>query len=237
MMWQFITGGLVLGLFSSMHCVGMCGPLAMALPVHHLPDAKRFTALLLHHLGRIITYASLGLIFGFAGRRIYMAGIQQWFSIGMGVVVLILLVQYYYFKKNVQPFFMQAFYKRVQTVIITLLKSPKSILAFLLLGMANGLLPCGMVYVAVAAALTSSSVDQGVLFMIMFGMGTLPAMMAISYLGTSLKPGLRQGMRKLIPYVMGLMAVLLILRGMNLGIPFLSPVLPNAPAAAIECHN
>lgn len=236
-MWQFITGGLILGFFSSMHCVGMCGPLAMALPVHHLPDAKRFLALLLHHLGRVITYASLGLLFGFAGRRIYIAGFQQWFSIAMGILVLILLIQYYYYKRNVQPFFMQAFYKKVQAMIITLLKSPKSIFTFPLLGMANGLLPCGMVYVAVAAALTSSSVDQGVLFMIMFGLGTLPAMMAISYWGTSLKPGLRWGMRKIIPYGIGLMALVLILRGMNLGIPFISPVLHNAPAAAVECHK
>ncbi len=236
-MWQFISGGLILGFFSSMHCVGMCGPLAMALPVHHLPDATRFMALLLHHLGRIITYVILGMIFGLAGKHIYIAGFQQWFSVAMGILVLALLIQHYYFKRNVQPVFMQAFHRTVQTTIITLIKSPKSIFTFPLLGMANGLLPCGMVYVAVAAALTSSSIDQGVAFMVMFGLGTLPAMMAISYLGTSLKPGVRQGMRKLIPFVIGLMAVVLILRGMNLGIPFLSPILQDTQGAAVECHK
>ncbi|MCO5235878.1 MAG: sulfite exporter TauE/SafE family protein [Chitinophagaceae bacterium] len=236
-MWQFITGGLILGFFSSMHCVGMCGPLALALPVHHLPNVKRVTALLSYHLGRIFTYASLGLVFGFAGRHLYIAGFQQWFSIAMGVTVLVLLLQYYYYKKNVQPSFMQAFYKRVQQAIITLLKSPKNIFTFPLLGIANGLLPCGMVYVAVAAALTSSAVHQGVLFMTMFGLGTLPALMTVGYWGTSLKPELRRGMRKVIPYGIGLMAVVLILRGMNLGIPFISPVLQNAPGAAVECHK
>lgn len=237
MMWQFITGGFVLGLFSSMHCVGMCGPLAMALPVHHLPAVKRFTALLLHQLGRVVTYASLGLLFGFAGRHIYIAGFQQWFSMGIGVLVLALLILYYYYKKNIQPSFMQAFYKKVQGAIIVLLKSPKNIFTYLLLGMANGLLPCGMVYVAIAAALTSSTVTHGVLFMIMFGLGTLPAMLAMSYFGTSLSLNVRQAMRKAVPYGIALMAAVLILRGMNLGIPFISPVLQSAPGAAVDCHE
>lgn len=227
----------MLGLFGSMHCVGMCGPLAMALPVHHLSNVKRFTVLLLYQLGRIVTYASLGLLFGFAGRHIYIAGFQQWFSIGMGVLIFVLLIQYYCYKKTVQPAFMLAFYKKVQGVIITLLRSEKHSVSYLLLGMANGLLPCGMVYVAIAAALTGSTVGEGVLFMAMFGLGTLPAMMAISYFGTSLSFSVRQAMRKAVPYGIALMAVVLILRGMNLGIPFISPVLQSAPGVAAECHN
>ena len=237
MMWQWIAGGFVLGLFGSMHCVGMCGPLAMALPVHHLPNVKRFTALLLYQFGRIITYASLGLLFGFAGKHIYIAGFQQWFSIGMGVIIFVLLIQYYCYKKTIQPAFMLAFYKKVQGVIIALLQLEKRTFSYLLLGMANGLLPCGMVYVAIAAALTASAISEGVLFMAIFGLGTLPAMMAISYFGTSLSFSVRQVMRKVVPYGIALMAVVLILRGMNLGIPFISPVLQTAPGTAVECHN
>lgn len=237
MMWQWIAGGFALGLFGSMHCVGMCGPLAMALPVHHLSNVKRFTALLLYQFGRIVTYASLGLLFGFAGRHIYIAGFQQWFSIGIGILVLLLLVLYYYYKKDVQPFFMQAFYKKIQGVIIILLRSPKNIWTYLMLGMANGLLPCGMVYVAIAAALTASTVNGGILFMAMFGLGTLPAMMTIGYFGTSLSLNVRTAMRKAVPYSIALMAVVLILRGMNLGIPFISPVLQSAPGVAAECYR
>lgn len=237
MMWQIVTGGLMLGMLSSMHCVGMCGPLAMALPVHQLSDFRRFLALFLYQCGRIITYASLGLLFGFAGKHIYVAGFQQWFSISMGVLVMALLILFYYYKRNIQPRLLQSFYKRIQHLIIRLLQAPKNMFTFLLLGLANGLLPCGMVYVAVAGALTSSSVDGSVIFMIMFGLGTLPAMMGISYLGTSLKPGLRKGLRKIVPYGIALMAVVLILRGMNLGIPFISPVMQSAPGAAVECHK
>ncbi|ODT52746.1 MAG: hypothetical protein ABS68_07605 [Niastella sp. SCN 39-18] len=236
-MWQFIAGGFVLGFFSSMHCVGMCGPLAMALPVHHLSHLKRFTVLLLYQFGRIVTYASLGLLFGFAGRHIYIAGFQQWFSIGIGILIFVLLILYYFYKKNVQPPFMLTFYKKIQGVIIALLQSKKNLFSYLLIGMANGMLPCGMVYVAIAAALTSTAIDQSVWFMMMFGLGTLPAMMAIGYFGTSLSFNVRAAMRKAVPYGIALMAMVLILRGMNLGIPFISPVLQSAPGVAAECHN
>jgi sulfite exporter TauE/SafE len=132
---------------------------------------------------------------------------------------------------------MLTFYKKVQGIIVALLRSGKYIFSYLLLGMANGLLPCGMVYVAIATALTTSTVNGSVLFMTMFGLGTLPAMMAIGYFGTSLSLNLRAAMRKAVPYGIALMAVVLILRGMNLGIPFISPVLQSAPGAAVECHN
>lgn len=237
MFWQFIIGGLALGFFSSMHCVGMCGPLALALPVHHLSPLNRFFALLLHQLGRVVTYAALGLLFGFAGRHIYIAGFQQWFSMGMGLLILVLLILFYFYRKNIQPAFMRKFYTGVQRLIIGVLQSKKHTASYLLLGMANGLLPCGMVYVALAATLTSSTINQSVLFMAMFGLGTLPAMMAISYLGTSLSLNVRSTMRKAVPYGIALMAIVLILRGMNLGVPFISPVLQSAPGVAVECHN
>lgn len=236
-MWVLITGGFVLGLLGSMHCVGMCGPLALALPVHHLTGYRRLVMLLLYQLGRVITYASLGLLFGFAGRHIYIAGFQQWFSIGTGILIFVLLTLNYLYKKNIQPPFIRSFYKKIQEIIIFILQSEKNAFSYLLLGMANGLLPCGMVYVAIAAALTGSTITGSVLFMTFFGLGTLPAMTAISYFGTSLSTGLRKTMRKAIPYGIALMAAVLILRGMNLGIPFISPVLQNPPGVAVDCHK
>lgn len=236
-MWHLITGGFLLGLFGSMHCVGMCGPLALVIPVHHLSPVRKFFMLLLYQLGRVITYASLGLIFGFAGRRLYLAGLQQWFSIGVGIFILTFLILFYFYKKTIQPSFMQAFYKRIQQVIITLLQSKKNSITYLLLGMANGLLPCGMVYVAIAAALTGTTITESVLFMAVFGLGTLPAMLTFSYFGASLSLSIRRAFRKAIPWGMALMACILILRGMNLGIPFVSPVLQNNPAVSVDCHK
>ncbi|HEX5025630.1 MAG TPA: sulfite exporter TauE/SafE family protein, partial [Agriterribacter sp.] len=220
---------------SSLHCVGMCGPLALMLPVHHLTNVKRFTALLLYQLGRIVTYSLLGLVFGLAGRRIYIAGFQQWFSIGMGILIVVILIAYYGYHKNIQPPFVSKLNTRVQKFIIVILQSRKTTFSFLLLGMANGLLPCGMVYVAIAGALTTSAITNGVLLMAMFGAGTAPAMMMVSYLGTSPGTQLRHAFRKIIPIGVAVMAVFLILRGMNLGIPFVSPVLQSKPGTPVEC--
>ena len=117
-----------------------------------------------------------------------------------------------------------------------ILRSSTSVMSFLLLGMANGLLPCGMVYIALATSLSFAQIGESVLFMAMFGAGTLPAMLFIGYAGVMIKPELRSVFRRLTPVFISLMGVLLILRGMNLGIPFISPELPQAPGASVECH-
>lgn len=233
-MWE-AAGGLLLGLVSSFHCVGMCGPLAMALPVHDLPRVQRLAATSLYHAGRVLTYATAGALFGWAGRGIYIAGFQQWFAIAMGFVMLLLAVLNFTFHHSGMPAWLQPFYLKVQQVMHRLLRSPKSY-NFLLLGMANGLLPCGMVYMAIAGALSTSSVMHGVLFMGAFGAGTLPAMIALSLFGIRFKLSHRRQIRQLMPYIVAGMAILFILRGMNLGIPFISPVLPDAPKAAVLCH-
>ena len=236
MMWPVMIAGFTLGAAGSLHCVGMCGPLSLALPVHHLSGIHRFVSLLLYQLGRIITYSFIGLIFGLAGRRIYISGYQQWFSIGMGILVLILAVLYFISKRAVHLSFLNRFYLFVQSLIVRLLKSSTNSFGFLLMGMANGLLPCGMVYIAIASALSFSGVTESVSFMAMFGAGTLPAMMLIGYAGQLIKPGWRSSFRKLVPVFISLMGVVLILRGLNLGIPFISPELPMSPGDAVVCH-
>lgn len=236
MMWPVMIAGFTLGAAGSLHCVGMCGPLSLALPVHHLSGIHRFISLLLYQLGRIITYSFIGLVFGLAGRRIYISGYQQWFSIGMGILVLILALLYFISKRAVHLSFLNRFYILVQSLLVRLLKSSTNSFGFLLMGMANGLLPCGMVYIAIASALSFSGVTESVSFMAMFGAGTLPAMMLIGYAGQLIKPGWRSSFRKLVPVFISLMGVVLILRGLNLGIPFISPELPMSPGDAVVCH-
>lgn len=236
MLWPVMISGFVLGVAGSLHCVGMCGPLSLALPVHHLPPIQKFTSLLLYQLGRIITYSIIGLLFGLAGRRIYISGYQQWFSIGMGVLVLTLATLYFFRNRAIQLSFLNRFYQHVQAVMIKLLKSSSSSFGFLLMGMANGLLPCGMVYIAIASTLSFSGVIESVSFMAMFGAGTLPAMILAGYAGQLIKPVWRSGFRKLVPVFISLMGVVLILRGLNLGIPFISPELPLSPGGSVICH-
>ncbi len=235
-LWPIILSGFTLGAAGSLHCAGMCGPLSLALPVQHFSPVNKFLALFLYQVGRVITYSVIGLLFGLAGRRLFISGYQQWFSIGMGIFVLALAGLYFLSKKRIHLSFLSPFYQSVQGIIMRILRSSTSVMSFLLLGMANGLLPCGMVYIALATSLSFAQIGESVLFMAMFGAGTLPAMLFIGYAGVMIKPELRSVFRRLTPVFISLMGVLLILRGMNLGIPFISPELPQAPGASVECH-
>ena len=235
MIWQFTIAGFTLGLIGSLHCVGMCGPLALALPVQYLYKSQRAFAIVLYQVGRVITYSTLGLIFGLAGRQVYLAGFQQWFSIGMGMLIIFLLIQYWIFRRNARPALLNSFYLGVQRVMIKILKT-RGASSFLFFGTANGLLPCGMVYIALAGALVTTAVHQSVLFMAMFGLGTVPAMTAVSLFRQFFSVRVRNSFRRIVPVFVTVMAVLLILRGMNLGIPFISPVLPSSSQAAVSCH-
>lgn len=231
-----MIAGFTLGAAGSLHCVGMCGPLSLALPIHQLSSVEKIFSLLLYQFGRIITYSIIGLLFGLAGRRIYISGYQQWFSIGMGILVLTLAALYFISKKTIHLSFLSRFYGAVQSLIVKLLKSGSNYFSFLLMGMANGLLPCGMVYIAIASTLSFTGVIESVSFMAMFGAGTLPAMMLVGYAGQLIKPEWRSSFRKLVPVFISLMGVVLILRGLNLGIPFISPELPMSPGTAVICH-
>jgi hypothetical protein len=234
-MWQAAIAGILLGLVSSFHCVGMCGPLALALPVHHLQKIQQAFAVLLYNLGRVITYSVLGGVFGWLGRGIYIAGFQQWFSITMGFVILLLAFLNYMLSRPFSAAWLRSLHSSIQQIMGRLLKAPRQH-HYLLLGMANGLLPCGLVYLAIAGSLTTTSIGESILFMGSFGTGTLPAMLLLSFFGVHIKLSLRQQMRKAVPFIIAGMAVLLILRGLNLGIPFVSPVLADAPQPVISCH-
>jgi uncharacterized protein len=235
MITEAVTGGLILGAFSSLHCIGMCGPLALALPVKHLPVWQQGIAALMYNGGRIVTYSLFGLLFGIAGRGLFLAGFQQWLSIISGIVILVFIINYYLLKKTWQPKWTMKLHATVQQLMIKTLRTDRKG-AYLFLGMINGLLPCGMVYVALAAALNFREVQQSVLFMSAFGAGTIPLMLLLSIAGSSFSFSIRGRIKRAVPYLMTVMAVLLIMRGMNLGIPFISPVMAGAPPAAIPCH-
>lgn len=235
-MWQFVIAGISLGLVSSLHCIGMCGPLALALPVRHLHKPAQVTAIVLYNAGRIITYSMAGLVMGLAGRRIYLAGFQQSLSIVLGIILLFSTVQYFFFKNRLQPIWLQKCYYRIQLLMGRCFQ-PRRLVGYLLPGLVNGLLPCGMVYLAIAGALSTAKVSHSVLFMCSFGAGTLPAMLMLSLFGLRINTSWRQQMKKAMPYIVAGMAVFLIMRGLHLGIPFVSPVLPSAPGDAVSCHK
>lgn len=234
-MWPILITGLTLGFVSSFHCVGMCGPIALALPVQQLTAIKKFYSILSYNLGRVSTYSLLGLIFGFFGRQIYVAGLQSWFSVLLGILVLLTGFFYFVRKKALEPAFAQKLHLAIQVFMSRFLHS-KHIPGFFMLGALNGLLPCGMVYLAIAGALNTNQVWDGTLFMAMYGLGTLPAMIAITSFGYFIDLRLRNRIKRAMPLMMGIMGVMLIIRGMNLGIPYISPIINFIFPEAVSCH-
>ncbi len=232
---EILFAGFILGLLSSLHCVGMCGPIALSLPVYSFHGWDRYIRIAAYHAGRIITYSTLGFLFGWFGRGLYVAGLQQWLSVISGLFILIFILQEYVFRKSVQPVVMQKFRAFAQVSMGVLLKG-KLPYQLLLMGMINGLLPCGMVYIALAGTLSTGSVLSSMEFMAMYGVGTVPAMLALSIAGGFATADFRFYIRKATPYLMTLLAILLILRGLNLGIPYVSPILPTAQSEAVICH-
>jgi uncharacterized protein len=234
-MWTIIISGFTLGLISSIHCVGMCGPIALALPVHHLAGAKRVFSLVLYNIGRLITYSILGLTFGLLGRKLHIAGLQQWLSICIGVLIIVFLVYSYQRKTGIKIAGGDWFHMKVQVLMGKLLHS-KSLSGLTMLGILNGLLPCGMVYLAIAGAVNTNKVWDGSLFMMMYGVGTLPAMLTLSLFGFMISLKARNNLKNIMPFLVGAIAILLILRGMNLGIPFISPEINHHTGTAVSCH-
>ncbi len=235
-MYSILVAGFILGFAGSLHCVGMCGPLSLAIPTGHLNAVLKTVSLVVYQLGRVATYALLGLLFGFAGKGIYVAGVQQWFSITMGIVIIMMAGFNFVRSRSVHFTFLNKLYLQLAQLMSKIMQTKPGISGFFLLGMANGLLPCGMVYIALATALSFNEVSSAVVFMALFGSGTLPAMMLVAYTRQLFKNGITQKLRTIVPYFVMLTGILLVLRGLNLGIPFISPVLTAAKATTVQCH-
>jgi len=213
----------ILGLISSFHCIGMCGPIAMMLPVDRQNETKKATQIITYHLGRLTAYASIGFIFGLLGKGFFLAGIQQKMSIFIGVImILIVLIPEKTFSKYN---FSKPVYKIIANIKSNLGKQfrNKSYKSLFTIGLLNGFLPCGMVYVALFGAIAMQSASFGIVYMILFGLGTVPLMTTIVYVNSMLQLPFRNKIQKLIPYVAVIIGILFILRGLGLGIPYISP--------------
>jgi uncharacterized protein len=238
-----LLAALTLGFLGSLHCIGMCGPLALALlPMNGMPPrwAHIASKSLLYNVGRVTTYAILGLLFGLLGGAARLAGVQQFLSITTGVVILFWLVLPKQWTRRIETKHRAAaILTRLKFSLNRLLRSHRFAAPFGV-GMLNGWLPCGFVYLALAGALAQPSVTRSVLFMALFGIGTMPAMLAIILPNGLLSPALRGSLRRVLPVGTVVMAVLLIVRGLAFGIPYISPILASSPAtqtAAPACHQ
>lgn len=230
----YILAGLILGFAGSLHCVGMCGPLVLALPGKQGAFGKFLTLRVSYNLGRVFTYTWLGLLLGVFGKGLQLSGLQELVSLTMGVLLLLWLFvpRLPFFRKLpkisfgwLTALFGDIFYK------------PRPASQFLT-GILNGLLPCGLVYMAIAAALVLGDPSRSALFMASFGLGTIPALLAVAVLDRKVLPGLTPLFKKFSTTLVVVLAVLFILRGLGLGIPYLSPDTSGfyTEEAAPACH-
>ena len=234
---EIISVAFIMGGVGSLHCVGMCGPIAMALPLSDRSNNGRLLAAIIYNSGRILTYTWLGLVLGLAGDYVISPQIQSTVSIVFGVLIAVFLFLPMPIKKkadSIAP--VQRFFLQLRKALGSLL-SKQSNSSLFGIGMLNGLLPCGMIYLALGSSFLTGSALKGALFMASFGLGTFPLMMAAVFFGSYLNQTLRLRIRKLVPVFLFVMAALLVLRGLNLGIPYLSPSLPTLEKAApVLCH-
>ena len=193
------------------------------LPVDRNNPAKKVTQIITYHIGRLLAYATIGLFFGLVGKGFFLAGIQQRLSIFIGILMIIVIVvpenslSNYNFSKPVFRLI-----SKIKATLGSQFKN-KSYKSLFTIGLLNGFLPCGMVYVALFGAIAMQSAGFGVLYMILFGLGTVPMMSSVVYLNSILTLSVRNKIQKTRPCVGICIGILFILRGLGLGIPYVSP--------------
>lgn len=240
---MLLSVAFLLGLASTFHCVGMCGPISLALPLDRSSSLSILSGLVQYHLGRIITYSLLGLLIGSIGFSLQLFRVLQWLSIVMGVVMIVLAWKRQWIHKLElrNNFLMMRVTKGMGSMLAS--DSP---LKFPALGALNGLLPCGMVFVALGNALLSGTVPGAMAGMAAFGLGTFPAMILVGYFARQINATARQRINRAFPVLLTLVGFMLIIRGANLGIPYISPKMTElqqkttdkpAQQVVIECHS
>jgi uncharacterized protein len=233
-----ILPALILGFATGFHCIGMCGPIALSMGFSRMQAAKFYLSNLTYQFGRITTYMLLGLLLGLLGQGIHLAGFQQALSFGAGLLIFItgLLQLFGHDLAHKVP----AANKILLNIKLKLsqLLSQSSYRSRYTTGLLNGLLPCGMVYVALTAALATGNYLQSSLYMGFFGLGTLPFMFAVVVFGHLIQDGFRQKILKIMPYFLMLLGLMMLLRALELDIPYLSPAAESLGIEATKkcCH-
>jgi uncharacterized protein len=232
MLWA----GFLFGILGSFHCVGMCGPIALALPAGRGTGWSFVAGRLLYNGGRLLTYTGLGALAGLFGKSLQLAGLQQTLSLVSGGLILLLVVA----PAPVLGRFRQAAgLERLLTKVkrtMGRLFSRRACWALGAIGLLNGLLPCGFVYLALAGALSMPTVAGAMSYMLLFGLGTFPLMFLLSLSGKLVSPRLRYSFNRAVPYAATVLALLFILRGLNLGIPYLSPAVAQTATTGTTLH-
>ena len=204
---------LTVGFLGSFHCVAMCGPIALVLPRKKGSKATIFSGRLLYNFGRIVTYMILGLIIGLLGFSIAIKGFQNELSFiaGISIILFVLFAKGNKHSANISGFLGKLTFNLKQH--FKKLFGNGSRMSLFSIGLLNGFLPCGFVYLALAGALATGTYAGGMMYMGLFGLGTFPAMFAVSIAGHFIGAGFQKYMRKASPIIAIILALFLIQRG------------------------
>jgi sulfite exporter TauE/SafE len=180
MNFAYYISALTLGFLGSFHCAGMCGPIAMMLPKTSTTTASIVSGRLLYNSGRVLTYLITGFISGLLGLAIAMKGFQRELSIITGGIILLMLLLTAFGINKYRRLNASGIISWMVRNKLNKLFARKTRISLFLIGMLNGLLPCGFVYLAIAGAASAGTAAGGMTYMLLFGLGTFPVMMTIS---------------------------------------------------------
>jgi len=216
---MFLWTAFLMGLVGSLHCAGMCGPIAVALPYRTGMQTREetFFKILTYNTGRIITYSIMGLLFGMIGKSFFTMGAQKWVLVVLAVLLIIVaLFSIDVESESLRIPAIKKFNTMIKNRLARLMKNT-TLVSFLYIGILNGFLPCGLVYMAIVAAIAIGSVYHAVLYMALFGIGTMPLMIAFGLGGNLISARFRRILRKMYPAFMIAFAVLFIMRAFKIG--------------------
>jgi len=220
-----------IGLFGSVHCIGMCGPLAFAVPTFHRQWWRVIADKVIYNFGRVFSYTLLGLLIGVLGKQLWLAGLQQSVSIISGVLIIAAGFSRMFKLKFRGSKWIPALLKPVDRLLHYALNHQAGHFA---IGLLNGFLPCGFVYLALVGAVNTSSPSASAQYMFWFGMGTFPLMLIATVSAGYIGPVFRRRINKAMPFLMVCLGCWFLLRGMGLNVPYLSP--PKQNSGVTLCH-
>ena len=207
---------LIIGFLGSFHCVAMCGPIALALSGGNENTVKYVTGRLIYNCGRIVTYMFIGAIAGLAGHTLMLAGFQKSVSVGIGLLMILSVIIIYYLPGKTTTFPLSIQVNKFLKKIFSKVLQKRNAASLFAAGLANGILPCGFVYLAMAGAATTQDAAHGALYMFLFGAGTLPAMMAVAAFGKIAGVKARNFLVKAAPVMMIVLGIYFVARGFSL---------------------
>jgi hypothetical protein len=219
---DLFIAALAFGLLTGFHCAGMCGPIAISLPLNDESLAHRTVGSLIYNFGRIITYSLMGAVFGLLGQGFKFAGFQQSLSVAIGAMMILSVLFPLLFKSFAAKSPVFPVVEHIKDKLGNLFGT-KTNLSLFTIGLLNGLLPCGPVYVAIGLSLASANIFAGAFYMAIFGLGTVPVMLSLSMVGNYLTTAIRTKIRQFVPVFIIIMGVWFVLKGLGLGIHYISP--------------